>query len=280
MLSYFYWDPSPSIFPWNLPLLGRPILWYGLFFALGIFLAYLAFVSLLKHEKSRDVKDHARKITDQLATYLLIGILLGARLFDIFFYEKLGSFFRDPLFVVRMWEGGLSSHGAVVGLIIAVFLYQRKHRHFTLLHLLDLLSIAAGVAAACIRLGNFFNQEILGIPSELPWAIIFGHPADGSFPVPRHPVQLYEAGFYFLLFGLMWCLKSRLQKWADGRLCGLFLTAVFSFRFLIEFLKEEQSVWLQHSFLAAMVLTMGQWLSIPFITVGLLLILRNSDLRR
>jgi phosphatidylglycerol:prolipoprotein diacylglycerol transferase len=273
MLAYLYWDPSPSLFSWNLPLLERPILWYGLLFALGFFLAYLAFVSLLRREKSKAVRDNARKIADQISTYILVGVLLGARLFDVFFYENLRAFFKDPLFVIRLWEGGLSSHGAVIGLIAAVFLYQRKHHHFTIRHLLDLLSIVAGVAAACIRLGNFFNQEILGIPTQLPWAILFGHPADGSFPVPRHPVQLYEAIFYLFLFSVMWKLKSHLQKWAEGRLCGLFLIAVFSFRFLIEFFKEEQSVWFQYSFL-----TMGQWLSIPFILLGLFLYRKSTNL--
>lgn len=265
MFGYFYWNPSPSIFPWNLPLLGRPILWYGVLFAFGFFLAYLAFVSLLKQEKLP-----ARKIADQVTTYILIGILLGARLFDILFYENLGSFFRDPLFIIRIWEGGLSSHGAVIGLILAVFLFQRRHKYFTTLHLLDLLSIVTGIAAACIRIGNFINQEILGKPSDLPWAVMFGHPADGSFPVPRHPVQLYEAFFYLLLFIVMWRLKGRLQSWKEGRLCGLFLISVFSFRFLIEFLKEEQSIWL-HSFL-----NMGQWLSIPFIVFGMYLFFRRK----
>ncbi|MBP7074775.1 MAG: prolipoprotein diacylglyceryl transferase, partial [Rhabdochlamydiaceae bacterium] len=207
---------------------------------------------------------------DQVSTYLLIGLLLGARLFDIFFYEKLGSFVRDPLFVIRLWEGGLSSHGAVLGLIAAVMLYQRRHRYFSTLHLLDLLSIVAGVAAFCIRLGNFFNQEILGTPTSVPWAIVFGHPADGSFPVPRHPVQLYEAVFYFFMFIVMWGLKDKLKAWAPGKLCGLFLIGVFSFRFLIEFFKEEQSVWLHSA------LTMGQWLSLPFVLLGFILFFRKS----
>lgn len=264
MIAYLNWDPSPAIFSWNIPILGRPLLWYGAFFALGFFLAYLAFVSLVKEERS-----DARKITDLLSSYLLVGILLGARLFDIFFYESVGSFLRDPLFIFRLWEGGLSSHGAVVGLIIAVLLFQRGHKYFPTLHLLDLLSIVTGVAAGCIRVGNFFNQEILGKASDLPWAVKFGHPVDGSFPVPRHPVQLYEAVFYLVMFGMMWWLKEK--KWAAGRLCGLFLVGVFAFRFLIEYCKEEQSIWWNgpHG-------TMGQWLSVPFILMGLYLFFRTS----
>lgn len=269
MFSYLHWDPSPSIFPWNLPLLGRPILWYGVLFALGFFLAYMAYVKLLKQDPHKEIRESARKIADQVSTYLLIGILLGARLFDIFFYEKWDSFLKDPLFIFRLWEGGLSSHGAVIGLIIAVIVYQKRHRYFKTLRLLDLLSIVAGIAAACIRIGNFINQEILGKPSEVPWAIVFGHPADGSFPVPRHPVQLYEALFYLLLFYVMWRLKDKLLSWPPGKLCGLFVTAVFSFRFFIEFFKEEQSIWLHSS------LTMGQWLSLPLVMIGLVLWLRK-----
>ena len=266
MLSYLHWDPSPSIFPWDLPLLGRPILWYGVLFALGFFLAYVAFLTLLKQDTRKEIREKARKIADEVSTYLLIGILLGARLFDIFFYEKWDSFVKDPLFIFRLWEGGLSSHGAVLGLIVAVVLYQTRHRTLKTLHLLDLLSIVAGIAAACIRVGNFINQEILGKPSQVPWAIVFGHPADGSFPVPRHPVQLYEAVFYLFLFGVMWRLKDKLSSWSPGKLCGLFVTVVFCFRFSIEFFKEEQSVWLHSP------LTMGQWLSLPLVIVGLALL--------
>ncbi len=262
MFAYLNWDPSPAIFSWDLPILGRPLLWYGAFFALGFFLAYLAFVSLLKRER----KD-ARKVTDQLSTYLLVGILLGARLFDIIFYEKPGALFHDPLFLFRLWEGGLSSHGAVIGLMIAAYIFQKRHRYFSSLHLLDLLSIVAALPAACIRLGNFFNQEILGRPTDVSWAIVFGHPIDGSFPVPRHPVQLYEAVFYLTLFGVMWSLRRK--KWPSGRLCGLFLMSVFVFRFGIEFFKEEQSLFLQSN------LTMGQWLSVPFILIGVYLFLRG-----
>ncbi len=247
--------------------MGRPILWYGVFFALGFFLAYGAFLALLRHEN----KTNGRKIADEVSTYVLIGIVVGARLFDVLFYENLAQFFHDPLFVIRVWEGGLSSHGAVVGLLGGVILYHRRHRHeFRLMHLFDLISIVAGITAACIRIGNFFNQEILGIPTTLPWGVIFGHPVDGSFPVARHPVQLYEAFYYLVLFGVMWRLKDHLKKWPAGRLTGLFLVLVFSFRFFIEFFKEEQTVWLAISFLK-----MGQWLSIPLIVLGVIFLLRK-----
>ncbi len=248
-------------------------MWYGVFFALGVLWAYRAFVSLLRQDRSKTIRESARKIADHLSTYLLIGILMGARLFDILFYEHLSVFVKDPLFVFRWWEGGLSSHGAVIGLIVAALIYQRRHPFFSFLHLLDLLALVAGIVAAWIRVGNFFNQEILGKPTDVPWAIIFGHPADGTFPVPRHPVQLYESFFYFLLFFVMWGLKKKIQTWKAGRACGLFLIAVFSFRVVIEFFKEEQSVWVVDSFL-----TMGQWLSLPFIVLGLFLFFHSSIL--
>jgi len=236
-------------------LLNRPILWYGAFFALGFFLAYAGFVKLV-----------TRKVADQISSYILVGTVIGARLFDVLFYEK----GWHVLAIFRFWESGLSSHGAVIGLILAVCFYQRKYRQFTLLQLLDRLSIVAGVAAACIRIGNFFNQEILGTLSTLPWAVMFGHPADGSFPAPRHPVQLYEALYYLLIFGVMWRLRKQLNTWREGRLCGLFLTLIFGFRLVIEVVKEEQSLW------NPLFLTMGQWLTLPFLVFGLFLLLRRA----
>jgi len=134
-----------------------------------------------------------------------------------------------------------------------------------------MMSIPSALIAVCIRIGNFFNQEILGVPSNVPWAVIFGHPADGSKPVPRHPVQLYEAFFYLAVFGVLWLLRKKWSSWREGQLAGLFLSVIFSFRFLIEFFKEEQSWWLYGS-----PITMGQLLSLPFIAFGFYLFLRRK----
>ncbi len=267
MIAFFYWDPSRAVVPWNIPLLNRPILWYGFLFALGFLCAYGIVLHLLRQEKS---KVEAKKIADSLTFYVIMGTVIGARLFDVIFYENLDVIVHDPLSIFRVWEGGLASHGGALGIVVALILFQKRHKFCSWYRLLDLLALVAGLAGFFIRLGNFFNQEILGKPTDLPWAVTFGHPADGSFPVPRHPVQLYEAFFYLGVFILLWFLRGR---WKEGRTCGLFLVLVFTFRFFIEFLKEEQSwLFLESPF----PLTMGQLLSIPFIIWGLWLLLREK----
>lgn len=229
-------------------------------------MAYAVFLYLLRHETAKEVKSNGKKIADNLTFYVILGTVIGARLFDVIFYENWHLIEQDPWSIIKVWEGGLASHGAVLGILIALVIFQKKHRFCSWRHLLDLLVLPAGVVAFFIRIGNFINQEILGKPADVPWAIIFGHPADGSFPVPRHPVQLYEAFFYLAVFIILWLLRKKWSQWKEGRLAGLFLVLIFSFRFFIEFFKEEQSWWLNES-----TLTMGQLLSVPFILFGLYL---------
>lgn len=270
-MAYLYWDPSKAIIPWDLPLLNRPILWYGFLFAVGFLLAYSLLLFLLRHERSKDVQAHAKQIADHLTFYGIIGTIIGARLFDVLFYENWNAILRDPLSVFRVWEGGLASHGGVLGILIALVLFQKKHRFCSWLHLLDLLVLPSAVVAVFIRVGNFINQEIVGKATTVPWAVIFGHPADGSPAVPRHPVQLYEAVYYLAVFGVLWFLRKRWNSWKEGSLAGLYLVLIFSFRFLVEFFKEEQSWWLYGS-----PVTMGQLLSVPFIILGLYLVVCNE----
>ncbi len=229
-------------------------------------MAYAVFLNLLRHETAKEVKANGKKIADNLTFYVILGTVIGARLFDVIFYENWHLIEQDPWSVIKVWEGGLASHGAVLGILIALVIFQKKHRFCSWRHLLDLLAVPAGVVAFFIRIGNFINQEILGKPADVPWAIIFGHPADGSFPVPRHPVQLYEAFFYLAVFIILWLLRKKWREWKEGKLAGVFLVLIFSFRFLIEFFKEEQSWWLNAS-----TLTMGQLLSVPFILLGVYL---------
>jgi prolipoprotein diacylglyceryl transferase len=153
---------------------------------------------------------------------------------------------------------------------MALLLYSYRHKEISWIRLLDLLAIPAALAAACIRIGNFINQEVLGTPTNLPWAVTFGHPADGSLPIPRHPVQLYEALCYLLLFGLLWGLARRSRALlTPGLLSGLFLLLAFVFRFGIEALKVEQSRLLS----SCSTLSMGQILSLPVILFALALLL-------
>lgn len=275
---YIYWDPSRELTSWNVPFLDRPILWYGLFFALGVFFAYLVFKRLLTNFLSYygiGEKEIA-KVREKIALYTVIGTIFGARLGDVLFYQSPHLYFDSPLRIFAFWEGGLSSHGAVIGIMLSLWIlraHQTKSVHMlSWVAMLDLLVIPALLAGTFIRIGNFFNQEILGTESSLPWAIVFGHPIDGSLPVPRHPAQLYEALFYFLFFIILWSLRKLLPKmFIIGKTSGLFFIVVFTFRFLVEFVKMPQS----ELFKVEPILNMGQILSIPFILLGCFLFFRR-----
>lgn len=263
-----FWDPKPEVF--RIPFLDFPVLWYGVLFALGFILGFPIFVGILMRAFGKDWKKKAVQITDRLTLYMILGTVIGARVGHFLFYERPEHYFRDPWEIFRIWEGGLASHGAAVGIVLALILfsykYRREYPNLSWIRLLDFISVPAALGGCFIRLGNFVNQEILGTASRLPWAVVFGHPADHSYPIPRHPVQIYEACFYLAVFFFLWRL-SFIKKFlmAEGKLIGLFLVLVFGFRFFIEFLKQEQS-----HLLAAPVLNMGQILSIPVVFGGLI----------
>ncbi len=272
LLGYLIWDPKPGMFDFSLPLLNRPILWYGFFFALGFFLGYGILLHILRRYFP---KDRITKIAEQLTFYVILGTVIGARLGDVLFYQDKTALWQHPLSLIAVWEGGLASHGGAIGILIALWLFARKNK-LSFLSAVDLVVIPTALAAFFIRIGNFFNQEILGTPTQLPWGILFLHPADGGAIVPRHPAQLYEAIGYLCIFSILLFLwKHSWEKLATpGRLAGLFLVFVFSYRFLIEFVKMEQSVLIEPTGL----LTMGQYLSIPFILLGVFLLRRKVAL--
>ncbi len=278
-LAWIYWDPKPELF--ILPGVNWPILWYGVFFALGFALGFPIFVSILVRYFSNHpgferldhsaLKKKALQLTDRLTFYIVLGTVLGARLGHFLFYEAPSDYFSNPMQIFYVWNGGLASHGGVVGIILAVMLFSYRNRAsgegLTWIRILDFLSVPAALGASFIRLGNFFNQEVLGTPTNLPWAFVFGHPADRSLPIPRHPVQLYECLFYLAVFFLLFALSYRVSfLMARGKLVGLLLILIFGFRFFIEFIKTEQSQLLSVS----SSLTMGQYLSIPLVLAGFL----------
>ena len=375
MLGFFYWDPSRYMFDFSLPLLNRPILWYGFLFALGFFLGYLVLRRLMatylllfpqfakeeiidpkriaqtilenkqahflkskviskgegdlpsvwslffnelletdkiplpastvgiylrkylealsSHSRNLVVKriylerllgsavstlfDKARLLSEKISFACILGAVIGARIGDVLFYQSFEHLIRDPLLVFKVWEGGLASHGGAIGIIIALYITSKRKEFMLvklrLLRILDMVVIPTALAGSVIRVGNFMNQEILGTLSNKPWAVVFGHPADGSIPAPRHPVQLYEALCYLLLFlGLrfFWNRFFLLKK--PGKLFGLFLVLLFTIRFLLEFVKTEQSEYLR----GVSELTMGQYLSIPFILLGVFFFFRKT----
>ena len=226
----------------------------------------------------KTVRHRAREVAEKLTLYVIIGTLVGARLGDVLFYQDWRLLIQDPFSLFRIWEGGLASHGGAAGILVALVFFDRAvarlYPIFSLIKILDFVVIPTAFAAVCIRIGNFFNQEILGKPTDLPWAVIFGHPADRGAIVPRHPVQLYEALAYLIIFFILiayWNLKPFTRK--EGKIGGLFLILVFATRFCLEFFKEEQSVYLQNT----AILSMGQILSIPFIALGFWLFFHRKD---
>lgn len=278
---YISWDPNPAMMPWNLPLLGRPILWYGFFFALGFFLAYRLFQRRLVGvlEPHSIPRQSVVRFCERVALYVTVGAIVGARLGDVLFYQGLLSYIADPLGMFRFWEGGLSSHGGALGVLVSLWLLRlRSRERFPMLSwvsMLDLLCFPALLAGGLIRIGNFFNQEIVGIETGAPWAVLFGHPSGGLSALPRHPVQLYEALFYFALFAILWLLlrKRAASMSRVGKLSGLVVITVFVFRFAVEFLKVKQSDLIA----AQSSLNMGQWLSFPLLLLGLLLFFSDHD---
>jgi len=270
MFSIFVWDPNRIFF--TLPLIEHPIAWYGVIFSLGFLcgyfvMRYLFTERLLSSFSTRaEAKVQATSLTDRLTFLIIIGTLIGARLGHVFFYEW--SYFKaHPLEIFMTWKGGLSSHGGALGVLLALIIFVIWHRkRCTFFMVFDLLVIPTAFVGGCIRVGNFINQEILGYPTTLPWGVTFLHPAQGPAGVPLHPVQLYESLFYFTLFAtLFWYWKRHKEMVGTGVLCGWFLILLFGFRFFIEFLKLPQSD-LAHN----AILDMGQWLSLPFILLGLL----------
>jgi prolipoprotein diacylglyceryl transferase len=202
---------------------------------------------------------------DQLFVFIFFSTIIGARIGHCFFYDP-GYYFSHPLEVLMIWKGGLASHGVAIGILLGLFLYARKNPDLKYLWVVDRVAIVVALAAFFIRLGNLFNSEIIGIPTDVPWAFVFSR----VDMLPRHPTQLYEAIAYLIIFSvLLFIYKKKSGKIPGGFLFGFFLLGLFGFRFFIEFYKENQS-----AFEEGMILNMGQILSIPLILIGIFLILR------
>ncbi|PIS01695.1 MAG: prolipoprotein diacylglyceryl transferase [Chlamydiae bacterium CG10_big_fil_rev_8_21_14_0_10_35_9] len=212
-------------------------------------------------------------IADKALLYMVVATVVGARLGHFLFYENPAEYLQDPLEILKIWEGGLASHGAAIGIILAMVLLSQKMKkifpQLNWIKLLDFVSIPAALGGCFIRVGNFFNQEILGRPTQMFWGVVFGSPMGATKGIiPRHPVQLYEAGFYLLTFIILWTVAKKKQFFlSNGKIFSLFLILVFSFRFLIEFFKEHQSMLLS----SQPFINMGQYLSIPLIIAGFIL---------
>jgi len=249
MLAYIHWNVNPEIFRVG-PLAVR---YYGLMWALAFYLGYVVFNKFVKKEGLKE------GFLDSLTMYMVIGTVLGARLGHCLFYEP-EYYLSHPLEILKIWQGGLASHGAAIGILVALYLFARKQK-VPMIYVVDRVVITVALGGAFIRLGNLMNSEIYGVQTSLPWGFIFER---NNELFPKHPTQLYEALSYFLIFFLLYFYYIKQEgKTKTGFIFGVFLILLFAARFLIEYVKEPQV-----EFEKAMALNMGQWLSVPFILAG------------
>lgn len=270
MLSLFItWNPDPEMF--TIPGINWPVRWYGLSWALAFIGSHFLMNRIYRTEGRTD------KQLDLLTLYIVLATVLGARLGHCLFYGW-EHYSKHPLEILKVWEGGLASHGGAMGIIIGMWLYCRKTKE-SWLWLFDRLIVAVPFAGACIRLGNLMNSEIVGKVTDAPWGFQFLNNDDDKYnliqfgtPIPvRHPTQLYEALYCIVLLVIFyWLWKYKRHQFGKGFMFGLFCVLLFVFRFFMEFLKENQE-----DFEDALPINMGQILSIPFVIIGIIMIIRS-----
>ena len=268
MLSYVTWNVDPELFT----VLGREIRWYGLLWVIGLIVAVIIVQRIFDNEK------HPEKWFDSLFVYMMFGIILGARLGHCLFYEPV-YYLSNPLEILKIWEGGLASHGGVIGIIIAVWLYSKKVTKKSMLWTFDRVIVPTGFTAAFIRLGNLMNHEIYGGPTSEPWGFRFienlPYWKAGAAPIytdPSHPTQIYEAIIYLIVFAVtMYMFFKTNAKYKQGLTLGVAMIMIFLSRFFIEYLKNVQ-VQSEIAMRESTGLILGQWLSIPFVLWGVWLV--------
>jgi phosphatidylglycerol:prolipoprotein diacylglycerol transferase len=238
------------------------IRYYGLLFAGAFMAGYLLELRLF-----RDA-GRSQEELEQLLTTMLIATVIGARLGHVIFYD-LGFYLRNPSEILAIWHGGLASHGAAIGIILAMYWFANKHRNMDFLWLADRVVVAVAIGGAFIRTGNFFNSEIVGQVTHVPWAVVF----ERMDMLPRHPTMLYEAVLCLVVLAVLWAIYRKYNSNPPkGAMFGTFLVMLFGGRFLLEYTKIPQA-----GFAADWVINMGQILSIPLVAVGAWLLYSYVD---
>jgi phosphatidylglycerol:prolipoprotein diacylglycerol transferase len=244
----------PGFDPVALQLGPVAVRWYGLMYLLGFAAAFV--LGRYRIAARADAPWNPREFDDALF-YAILGVVLGGRLGYILFY-KFSDYLQAPLKIFAVWEGGMSFHGGLLGVVIALVLFARRRRK-SALAIGDFAAPLVPIGLGAGRIGNFINAELWGRPTDLPWAMVFPH-VDSR---PRHPSQLYEFALEgVVLFAILWLYSARPRP--AGAVTGLFVLAYGVFRFAVEFTREPDSFL---GFLA-LGLTMGQWLSLPMILMG------------
>lgn len=250
MEAIFVWNADPEIFRFG----SVAVRWYGLLYATSFLVGTLIIAKMFKMEGKKP------ETVDRLLLYMLLAVVIGARLGEVLFYNP-AYYFSKPLEIFKVWKGGLSSHGGFVGIVTAIYLYSKKTEGQPFLWVLDRIVIIVSLAGVLIRIGNFINSEIIGKPTNGNWGVVFQRIDN----IPRHPAQLYESMTYFLLFLILLGIYRKVDtSKLQGMLFGIFLSVGFTARFFIEFFKEVQV-----SMEKGWNLHIGQYLSIPVILIGL-----------
>ena len=248
-MEYFRWNVNPIL----LELGPLHLYWYGLLFV-G---SFVVGSWILKRIYIREGKDF--EVLESLFIYIILGAAIGARLVHCLFYDPT-YYLSHPLKIFAIWEGGLASHGGVMGVLLATWLFSLKYKE-SFMWLLSRLAIPAALSGSAIRIGNLMNSEIVGKPTDVPWAVVF----ERIDNLPRHPSQLYESIAYFTIFiSLLLVYRAVKPSFATKILPALWFLTIFTVRFFLEFVKTKQA-----SYNVDQLLTTGQWLSIPFILLGL-----------
>lgn len=268
VLAFIDWTVDPVI----LKLGFIELRYYSLFFGLSFFLGFLIVERMFKYEGCPEIW------ADKLLMYAIVATVIGSRLGHVFFYGW-EYYSQHPAEIFKIWKGGLASHGGAIGLLIALYFFHKIVSKKSYLWVLDHIVVPIALAAFFIRMGNLMNSEIVGTPTDVPWAFRFLRLPPEEAMIPRHPSQLYEALFYLLVFGVLVYLyqKKKFYK-REGGLFGIFLIGIFGFRIVVETIKENQE-----AFEESLSLNMGQMLSVPFVIVGIIslayALLKNDDKR-
>jgi len=260
ILASIDWNVDPVAF--TIPFIGKEIRWYALAFVVGLIFGYWIVSKIWKNEKLNDIW------LEKLFYYVFFGMVIGARLGHCLFYDP-GYYLANPIAILKVWQGGLASHGGTLGILIAIYIYSKKVTHKSMLWTLDRLVIPVGFVAALIRFANLINSEVYGHPTTLPWGFNFYRSMEWHLPPisgqPCHPTQIYEAICYIITgFICLWLYWKKDAYKRQGLIFGVFFIGIFASRFFIEFFKNVQEY-----FEANWVLNMGQLLSIPFILAGI-----------
>ncbi len=262
MFQFIVWNANPDL----LSLGPFTVRWYGLMFAIGFWLGYNILGRIYRHEGAPE------KWLGILLLWVVGATIVGARLGHVFFYEW-SYYSAHPADILKVWEGGLASHGGTLAIILAVILYSVFTTKKSPIWTFDRLVIPVALVGGMIRIGNLMNSEIFGTATDLPWGFMFVRSAQWHRMyegMACHPTQLYEAFCYFALFALlMWMYWRKNAETRPGLIFGVFFIGIFLPRFLIEFIKNDQV-----GFEASMTLNLGQLLSIPFVLAGVFLVIR------